>query len=343
MNAAVLHRPRDLRYERVPVPEPGPDDVLVRISRNGLCGSDIHFYERGELGPFRVTKPYIPGHEACGVVERAAACGRGPAKGTRVAVEPGIPCRRCSWCKAGRYNLCPDVVFLSAPPVNGTFAEYAAVACDFVHPLPDSVGDEEGAFIEPISVGIQAANRANLRPGMTVAILGAGPIGLVTFLVARAYGAADAVLFDLLANRLELGRRLGATAAVDVSRDDPVEAMAELTGGRGADVVFDTSGSAKACALTPRLAARGGVISLVGWPELRDVPFPIEDVMEKELDVRGINRYCNTFPQAVALLASGRLDVKPLITQRYAFADVCEAFRFATERRAEVVKVMIGG
>ncbi len=146
MDAAVLYSARDLRYERVATPKPRPDEVLVRITTNGLCGSDIHFYERGQLGPFVVTSPYIPGHEACGVVAQAAASGSGPALGSRVAIEPGVPCRRCEMCKSGRYNLCPDVVFMSAPPVNGTFAGYAAVAADFAHPVPDTVDDEAAAL-----------------------------------------------------------------------------------------------------------------------------------------------------------------------------------------------------
>jgi L-iditol 2-dehydrogenase len=343
MNAAVLHKARDLRYERIPVPQPRPDEVLIRIRMNGLCGSDIHFFESGKLGPFRVTRPYVPGHEACGVVERPAADGRGPAQGARVAVEPGIPCRRCEWCKKGRYNLCPDVTFLSAPPVNGTFAEYAAVASDFAHPVPDPVSDEQAAFVEPISVGIQAAHRARLAPGMTVAILGSGPIGLVTYLVSRAYGATECYLFDVLDHRLALGRSLGATATVNSRTGDPAAKLMELTGGRGVDVVFDTSGSSAACRLAPELAARGGVLTLVGWPESRSFEYPIEPVIEKELDVRGVNRYCNTFPEAIALLAAGRLDVRPLVSHRYPFADVVEAFRFATENRSATVKVMIGG
>ena len=133
MNAGVLHRAGDLRYELVPVPTVRPDEVLVKITTNGLCGSDIHFFKEGRLGPFVVERPYIPGHEACGVVSQEAM-GSGPRKGSRVAIEPGIPCRRCALCKSGRYNLCRDVVFMSAPPVNGTFADYAAVAAELCSP-----------------------------------------------------------------------------------------------------------------------------------------------------------------------------------------------------------------
>ena len=340
MDAAVLYKAGDLRYERVATPQPRPDEVLVRITTNGLCGSDIHFYERGQLGPFRVTSPYIPGHEACGVVVRAAESLNGPSAGQRVAIEPGVPCRRCEMCKSGRYNLCPNVVFMSAPPVNGTFAEYAVVAADFAHPVPDAVDDEAAAFVEPVSVGVQACNRARLHAGDTIAVLGAGPIGLVTLLVARSYGATQAFVVDLLDNRLTLAGSLGAVA-INASRSDPVEAITELTRGRGVDVVFDTSGSSAACKLTPHLARRGGVVTLVGWPETSSVDFPIEVILEKELDVRGVNRYANTFPTALALLASGMLKIEPLISHRFPFTQVVEAFEFAATNRSETIKVMV--
>ncbi len=342
MPAAVLHGVRDLRLRRVPVPVNTRDEVLVQVTMNGLCGSDIHFYTHGALGPFKVTSPYIPGHEACGVVVEAAMTGAGPQVGQRVAIEPGIPCRRCEFCKSGRYNLCPDVVFMSAPPVNGTFAKYVAVAADFAHPVPDEVDEESAAFVEPVSVGIQACKRAGVTAGHTVAVLGAGPIGLVTLLVARAYGATQTYAIDILENRVGLAESLGATI-INAHKTDPVTAIAELTGGRGVDVVFDTSGSATACQSTPHLARRGGVITIVGWPDPGTLPFPIEMVLEKELDIRGVNRYANTYPTAIGLLASGRLDVHPLVSHRFPFDRVVEAFDFAVEHRAETIKVMVSG
>jgi L-iditol 2-dehydrogenase len=339
MSAAVLHRPRDLRYEQVPLPATGPDDVLVKVSTNGLCGSDIHFFKEGKLGPFVVDRPYIPGHEACGVVVREAARG-GPRLGTRVAIEPGIPCRRCALCKSGRYNLCRDVVFMSAPPVNGTFAEYAAVAADFAHPLPASVDDESGAFVEPLAVGVQACTRARLQAASTVAVIGAGPIGLVTMLVARAFGAAQVFLVDRVAARLALGKKLGATATVEATGDTAAR-VAELTGGLGVDHVFDASGNSLACASAPSLAARGGSVTIIGWPEKAAFVYPVEQVIEKELDVHGVNRYCNAFPRAIALLASGAVDAHPLVSHRFPLEQVVDAFTFAADHTAETIKVMI--
>jgi len=341
MRAAVLHAAGDLRCEDVPLPIPAADELLVRIKANGLCGSDLHFYESGRLGPFVVDRPYIPGHECSGAVASASALRPDIREGQRVVIEPGVPCMRCELCKRGRYNLCREVVFMSAPPVNGTFAEYAAVKADFVFPVPDSVGDEEAAFIEPISVAIQACRRAGLAAGASVAVIGAGPIGLLTLLVARAFGAGRTVLIDTMPRRLKLADSLGASAVIDSSSADPAAAVAAATGGRGADFVFDTAGNSAACALTPKLAARGGVVTLVGWPETDTVAYPINEVLEKELDVRGVNRYCNTFSTAVELLAARRLDVLPLVSHRFSFADVVKAFDFALHHRAETMKVMV--
>ncbi len=341
MHAGVLHSPRDLRYEQVFLPSPRADEVLVKIAMNGLCGSDIHFYKEGKLGPFTVSRPYIPGHEACGIVVQGAGHGNGLSEGQRVAIEPGVPCRRCELCKSGRYNLCRDVVFMSAPPVNGTFAEFAVVAADFAHPLPDSIDDEMGAFVEPLAVGVQACTRAGLRPAGSVAVIGAGPIGLVTMLVARASGAASVFLIDRLPARLALGASLGAAAVVNASEEDPSARIALLTNGRGVDFVFDASGSSKACASAPALAARGGSVTVIGWPETATFPYPIEMVIEKELDIHGTNRYANAFPRAIALLAAGAIDPRPLVSQRYPLSAVSEAFRFAADSPTETIKVMV--
>jgi len=343
MHAGVLYSPRDLRFEEVPIPQPGPDEVLVKITTNGLCGSDIHFYKEGRLGPFVVDRPYIPGHEACGVIVREAERAGGPRKGQRVAIEPGIPCRRCSLCKSGRYNLCRDVVFMSAPPVNGTFAEYAVVAADFAHPLPDSIDEEAGAFVEPLAVGVQACTRAKLRPGASVAVIGAGPIGLVTMLAARAFGATRVYLVDRLPSRLSLGRSNGATATIDAATSDPVAHIDELSGGVGVDFVFDASGSSLACATAPAMAARGGSITIIGWPEKSIFPYPVEMVIEKELDVHGTNRYANAFPRAISLLADGRVEIHPLVSHRFDLPSVADAFAFAADHPAETIKVMVRG
>ncbi len=345
MHAAVLHSAGDLRYETVPTPAPREDEALVAISANGLCGSDVHFYESGRLGPFVVDRPYIPGHEAVGVIVRSSASRSASASvavGARVAIEPGIPCRRCSYCLRGLYNLCAEVRFLSAPPENGTFAEYAAVPADFCHPVPDVLSDEEAALVEPVCVGLHACNRADIRPGAPFAIVGAGPIGLVTMLVAFACGAGPAIVLDVVGSRLQKAVELGAAHGVDAAdSESAAREVVDATNGEGVPFVFDTSGSSAACALAPRLAARAGVVTIVGWPEASRFPFPIELVIERELDVRGINRYRNTFPAALELMRSRRVDVRPLISHRFAFERVLDAFEFASKNRIETIKVIV--
>jgi L-iditol 2-dehydrogenase len=341
MTAAVLHAPRDFRLEDVPVPTPSPDQALVRVTVNGICGSDLHFFERGELGPFRVTRPYIPGHEAAGIVARPAASGLGPPAGTRVAVEPGIPCRRCPRCKSGRYNLCPHVRFLSCPPEDGTFAPFVAIEADFAHPIPHALSDEAAAFVEPVSVALQACLRAGVRAGDSALVLGAGPIGLLTLLVARAFGATPLYISDVLPRRLELARSLGADHTLDAADPDLPGTLEELTGGDLPRHVLDASGASAAAALAPRLAGRGAVLTLIGWPDTSPVPFPLEVVLERELDVRGVNRYSNTYPRAIALLAAGRIPTDPLVSHRFPFARVVEAFRFAAANRDQTVKVLV--
>ena len=355
MKAGVLYGPGDLRFESVELPAPRSGEALVKIRANGICGSDIHFFESGRLGPFVVDRPYIPGHEAVGeIVDFGSAGGKAGARtvadgagnelsvGRRVVIEPSIPCRRCDYCKRGLYNLCRDVVFLSAPPVNGTFGEFVAHSADFLFAVPDRLTDEEAALVEPVSVGVHACNRATLRPGASVAIVGAGPIGLITLLVAKAYGAGRCVMVDLDENRLNVARSLGADAVVAVSdASDTVAEATEAAGSSGATFVFDASGSSAGCATAVKIAAPAGVVTIIGWPERSSFEYPVETIIERELDVRGINRYRNTYPTAIELMQSGRIDVKPLVTHRFGFDEIVPAFEYASTHRDETVKVLV--
>jgi L-iditol 2-dehydrogenase len=342
MKAAVLHAAKDLRFEDVPRPVPQDDQCLVKIRANGLCGSDIHFFEEGKLGPFLVTKPYIPGHEAVGeIVELGKNVRKDLKPGDKVVIEPGIPCGTCPFCKGGRYNLCEDVVFLSAPPVNGTFAEYVAISGAFVHLLPDHVDDEIGALVEPAAVAAHALNRLGAKPGSSLTILGAGPIGLITLIMARAYGISEVFLVDRYKHRLEKARELGAALAIDNSDNAATEEVLAHTAGKGTRYVIDTTGSSYMCSLAPVMAKRGGSIALVGWPEQAKFIYPVEMIIEKELDVVGINRYCNVFPQIIGMIQSGQLQLGSIVSHRFKFSQVIEAFRYASENRLDTYKVII--
>lgn len=341
MKAAVLQRARVLTMEQRPRPEPGPGEVLVRVRSVGVCGSDVHYYTHGRIGPFVVESPLVLGHEMAGTI---AALGPGVTTrtvGQRVAVEPGVPDRVCEFCRSGRYNLCPNVRFMATPPVDGAFTEFVVMPQDFVFPLPDHVSLEEGAMIEPLSVGVYAVHRSGLRAGQDVAVLGAGPIGLVTLQAARAAGAGAITAVDLDAHRLEVAASMGATVTVDASRDDPQSRILELTGGRGVDLVFEAAGSPRTAAMAVHLARRGGRVAVIGLPPEDNCPFPLVAAMAKEVDIVTVFRYANVYPAAIALVAEGRVNVKDLITHRFTLEEAERALQLSDRREDGVVKALV--
>ncbi|MFW6007500.1 MAG: alcohol dehydrogenase catalytic domain-containing protein, partial [Halanaerobiales bacterium] len=215
MKAAVLHKIKDIRIENIKKPEMKKNEVMIRIRANGICGSDVHFYEKGELGPFKVEEPYVPGHESSGEIIKVGENVKNFTGGDKVVIEPGIPCRKCEHCKTGRYNLCPEVTFLSAPPVNGTLSEYVTIPADFVFKIPEAMSYFEGALVEPTVVGVHSCNRGKITAGMSVAVLGVGPIGLLALQSARAFGATEVIAVDIIQERLEIAQKLGATSIIN--------------------------------------------------------------------------------------------------------------------------------
>ncbi len=341
MKAAFIHAPHDIRYEETDIPSLRPDEVLVEVKANGICGSDIHFYEEGRLGPFVVESPYIPGHECSGVVKEIGDEVEGLKPGDRVAPEPGIPCRRCGTCKSGRYNLCRSVYFMSAPPVNGAMAEYMAVPYDFAFKIPDEMSFEEGALVEPFAVAVHSCNRGELRAGDDVVILGAGPIGLAIMMVAMARGAGKKIVVDVLESRLAVAKALGADETINASGEDVGAKLAELTSGRGPKIVFEAAGTTATSALAVELVGAGGVVVIVGWPGADRFPYPVERILELELDVRGVRRYANDFPAAISLIAGKHVGGAALITHRFPLEKAAEAFQFVVEHKDQVIKAMI--
>ena len=323
-----------LELREGPVPVPGPGQVLVKIAANGICGSDLHFYKEGRLGNFAVTEPYIPGHEASGVVTEIGPGVKHSRPGSRVVIEPGIPCGKCRLCKSGRYNLCPDVVFLSAPPINGTFCDYVVIDEHFVFPIPDSLTLEDAALAEPAAVAIQAVNRGRVRPGDVGVIIGAGPIGLITLQAFKAAGGSRAICIDKVPQRLEWAKKLGADQVAEPSEDGPALRDA-------GDVVFETAGSDGATSQLFSMARPGGRCVQVGWPGSNIVPLDVAQMMEKELDYMGVNRYANAFETAIAWIADGRIDPKILITHRFPLTRAKEGFDWALAHPAETIKVLI--
>ncbi len=315
MRVSVLHEVGTLTVEERPVPAPDPHQVLVRIASVGVCGSDVHYYEHGRIGRFVVEQPLVLGHEASGVVEAVGSEVTRLTVGQRVSLEPGVPDLACEQCLAGRYNLCTDMRFHATPPIDGSFAELVTINELFAHPLPDSVSDDAGALLEPLSVAIWACQKAGVTAGSRVLVTGAGPVGLLVVQVARAVGATDVVVSDVNASRLALAVELGATAALDVGQTSLTEA------GLRPDVLIECSGNSRALVEALELMAPAGHVVLVGMGS-GDAPLPLSLVQERELVVTGTFRYAHTWPTAIALAASGRIELDRLVTGHFGLDDV---------------------
>ena len=328
--AAVLHAPGDLRIEERDVPEPGPREVLVQVAAVGVCGSDVHYYEHGRIGSHVVRAPMVLGHESAGRV-----VGLGPevskhAIGDRVTLEPGVPCGRCRECRAGRYNLCQDVRFFATPPIDGAFANYVTIHEDFAFALPDSVSDDAGALMEPLSVGIWACRKAGVSPGDRVLITGAGPIGLLAQQCALAFGATEVTITDVSEDRLELARRTGATRALRAG-----EALDE------ADALIECSGHPAALATGIAALRPAGTAVVVGMGPEEEARVPLSLIQNREIWLTGTFRYANTYPTAIALVASGRVDPEAIITGRYGLGDAEAALRAGRDDPANVKAIVV--
>jgi L-iditol 2-dehydrogenase len=303
--SAVLYGPGDVRIEDRPVPEPGPGEVQVEVTAIGVCGSDVHYYDHGRIGTRVVEDPMVLGHESAGRIS-AVGAGVDPGRvGQRVAMEPGVPCGHCRQCRAGRYNLCEGMAFFATPPINGSIARFVTIAADFAHPVPDELDDVQAAMAEPVSVGIWACRRAGVTAGERVLVTGAGPIGLFTAQVARAFGAASVTVTDLSDHRLAVAAQLGLIA---------VRAGAPLD--ERFDVLIECSGSSRALQSALPLVDRAGRVVLVGMGE-DSVAFDVPLIQTRELWITGTFRYANTYPTALALLAAGSVQVAPVVTHEF--------------------------
>lgn len=341
MRAAVLYGPRDLRIKDVPVPTLGAHDVLVDIKAVGICGSDVHYYRTGRIGEFVVKEPMILGHESAGIVSAVGSQVKKVRVGDRVAIEPGIPCRECEWCKTGAYNLCPDVRFHATPPVDGALCDHVAVPEDFVIPVPDSVSYEVAALFEPLSVAIHACRRGQVQPGRSVLIAGAGPIGLITLMTAHAFGATDVYITDIQPHRLQRAIELGAAAAFNPLETNVKEAILEATGGRGVDVAIECAGAEASLVSCLESTCRGGSVVIVGLSEQDLYTLPMGHVASKELTIKGIFRYVYTYPAARDLVTAGRINLEQVITHRFPFDDVERGIQYAEKGTDGAIKVII--
>lgn len=328
-----LTKDHNLFFQNSPVGDLDRGEVLVKIRANGICGSDIHFYKEGVLGNFIVEEPYIPGHEASGEV---ADVGEGVFSfkpGDRVAIEPGIPCMKCTLCKTGRYNLCREVVFLSAPPIDGTLCEYVVMPEHFLHKVPDTMDFLVAALAEPLAVAVHGVNRANFKNGASGVIWGVGPIGLLILQAFKVSGGGRVVCVDISDERLALAREYGADVVINGSRE-------EVPGEIG-EVIFEASGSNVGARNLIRLASPGGICVQVGWPAGNFVNMDIAQFLDKELTYHGVNRYANAFETAIGWLADGRINTRGFISHIFDFEESEKAFQQASDNPKDTIKVMI--
>jgi L-iditol 2-dehydrogenase len=328
--AAVLTKPGEIVLEERALPAPGPREVLVEVSAVGVCGSDVHYYEHGRIGPHVVRAPLVLGHESAGrVVARGAEASR-HAIGDRVALEPGVPCGRCAQCRAGRYNLCPDVVFLGTPPVDGAFTDHVAIHEDFAFALPDGLSDEAGALMEPLSVAIWACRKAGVSAGDRVLVTGAGPIGQLVVQVARAFGATHVEVSDVNARRLALAGRTGAARKLRAGEDEPGEA----------DALIECSGHPSALDAGIRAVRAAGTAVIVGMGPGDSAELPLARIQNREIWLTGTFRYANTYPTAIALAAAGRVDLEAIVTGHYGLEETERALRAGLEDPASVKAIV---
>jgi len=334
MQVARIHGAHDLRLHEEPVPTPGPGEELVRVTAVGICGSDVHWWQEGGIGEDRITTPLVLGHECAGVIDS------GPRRGQRVAIDPAQTCGRCEYCEAGNVNLCAALRFAGHAPQDGAMRSYVAWPAHCLVPLPDALSDVEGAMLEPLGVALYSVDLGEVKPGASVGVFGCGTIGLSVIQVARAAGATHVFATDLpgLPHRLEAARAFGATPfAVDSGRE--VESVLAATGGRGVDVAFDASGEPTAVEAAIAAAKPGGRAILIGIPCEDRTTFTASTARRKDLAIRVVHRMKHTYPRTIALVTSGRVDVRSQATHHFPLAEVGEAFAVA-HRRAGIKVVL---
>ena len=341
MKALVLEEKGKLSLRDFDMPRTlGPRDVRIKTHTVGICGSDVHYYTHGKIGHFVVDAPMVLGHEASGtVVEVGSEVGH-LKPGDRVCMEPGIPDPTSRAAKLGIYNVDPAVVFWATPPVHGCLTPEVVHPAAFTYKLPDSVSFAEGAMVEPFAIGMQAALRARIPPGDIAVVTGAGPIGMMVALAALAGGCARVIVADLAQPKLDIIGAYQGIRTVNIRDRALADAVAEATDGWGADVVFECSGAAPAILGLPALARPGGAIVLVGMP-VDPVPVDIVGLQAKELRIETVFRYANVYDRAIALIASGKVDLKPLISATIPFEDSIAGFDRAVEARETDVKLQI--
>lgn len=336
MRAVFIHAPFDVRAGDLPAPNAGPGMVLVDVEAVGLCGSDLHYYKEGSIGAAQtIAAPFVPGHEVAGRV-REQVPERGIAAGALVVIDPARPCGACEWCHSGRHNLCPGTVMLGAPPNHGGLTQTVAVAPSQLQAVPPSFSASTTALLEPLGVCIHAIDLARPQWFETVAILGAGPIGLGILQLCRLAGVAEPIVVEPVAYRRAAALRLGAAEVFET-----VGEVASATRGRGADLVIEATNSPAGFADACAAAAIGGRAVIVGIPDGNHYAFEAAPARRKQLNLTFSRRMGEVLPRAIALVASGRLDPEAWVSHRIGLDAVPQAFSDLAACTDEALKIVV--
>ncbi len=341
MKVAVMEGIGKMGYTERPIPTPKDDEVLVKLEYVGICGSDMHYYETGAIGDYVVKPPFVLGHEPGGTVVEVGKNVKHLKVGDRVALEPGKTCGHCEFCREGKYNLCPDVVFFATPPVDGVFQEYVAHEADLCFKLPDSVSTLEGALIEPLAVGFHAANQGGAHAGQTAVVMGAGCIGLVSMMALKAEGVSRVYVVDVMDKRLDKALELGADGVINGKNEDAIEAVRRLTDGKGCDLVVETAGTEITTRQAIHMTKKGATIVLVGYSKTGEMTLPMSLALDKELTFKTVFRYRHIYPMAIDAVASGKVNLKGLVTDIFEFDDIQNAMDRSVADKANIVKAVV--
>ena len=341
MKTAVMLGVGKMGFEEREIPKAKDDEVLVKLEYVGICGSDLHYYETGAIGNYVVEPPFVLGHEPGGTVVEVGKNVKHLKVGDRVALEPGKTCGHCEFCRTGRYNLCPDVVFFATPPVDGVFQEYVAHEADLCFKLPENVSTMEGALIEPLAVGFHAAMQGGARAGQTAVVMGSGCIGLVTMMALKSMGVSKVYVVDIMEKRLEKALELGADGVINGSEKEAAGEIMRLTGGRGCDLAVETAGTQITTIQTIHMTKKGGTIVLVGYSKSGEMTLPMSLALDKELTFKTIFRYRHIYPMAIDAVASGKVNLKGIVTEVFALDEVQKAMDLSVKNKADIVKAVI--
>ena len=341
MKVAVMEGIGKIVFTQRDIPQIKPGEALVKLDHIGVCGSDLHYFDHGAIGDFIVEPPFVLGHEAAGTVVEVAPDVTHLKPGDKVALEPGTTCGKCEFCQKGLYNLCPDVIFFATPPIDGVFCEYVAHEAGLCFKLPDNMSTIEGALIEPLAVGFHAANQGGAHIGQTAVVFGSGCIGLVSMLALMAEGVSKVYVIDVVQKRLEKALQLGAAGIINAKETDPVQAVRELTGGLGCDLVIDTAGADASIAQGINMVKKGSTIVFVGYSGGDTVNMPMNVAINKELTFKTIFRYRHIYPMAIEAVSSGRVNLKDLATHYFDFDDLQNALEQSIGDKENIVKSVI--